>query len=81
MKYFKNVADGYLTHVGVDCGGVEISGQEYRELLEVIRGRPAEEGVGFRRREGMSWEGYPATEASGELSDGEALEILLGGAV
>lgn len=81
MKYFKNVSDGYLTHVGTDCGGVEISKEEYEALLEVIRNRPVETGKGFRLKEDLSWGSYPLPEAVEELSDSEALEILLGGAL
>ena len=81
MKYYKRVSGGYLTHVGVDCGGTEISREEYEALLEVIQGRPVEVGKGFRLREDLSWEEYDLPEVSEEIGEAEALEILLGGGV
>jgi hypothetical protein len=81
MRYFMNISNGYLTHVGIGEGGISISDEEYKALLEVIRNRPVEPGMGFRLREDLSWERYPMPEISDDLSDSEALEIWLGGGV
>lgn len=70
-----------MTHVGVDCGGTEVSREEYEELLAVIQDRPVEARKGFRLKEDLTWEGYDLPEVSEEIGEAEALEILLGGGV
>lgn len=81
--YYKKIQNGYIVHVNVDCGGDEISEQEYNELLDIIRSWPRQSnGIGYRLREDLTWEEYELPVQDFEdISDSEALEILLGGAV
>lgn len=84
MRYWKKVADHYITAVGVGFLGEEITKTEYDEILSAIFSVPAVKiGYGYRLKEDLTWEEYklPETEETEDISDTEALEILLGGAV
>lgn len=64
--------------------GSEISETEYNRILEIIRNKPASaEGVGYRLTESLEWEQYelPPVDDDVELTEAEALGILLGGAI
>lgn len=83
MKYTKQISDGFIVCIGTGGGGVEITEAEYEEILTVIRNKPARtDTTDYRLREDLTWEAYevePPEPEEEELSDAEALEILLGG--
>lgn len=84
MRYYKMIIDGYLVAVGNGSGGIEISEDEYAELLNIIRTKPvAPEGYDYRLKADLTWELYelPPKPEDDEISDAEALEIIRGGAV
>lgn len=83
MRYYKNIKDGYIQAIGMGAGYAEITAEEYNEIMAIIRNRPEPlEGYDYRLRENLTWEEYqlpiidPAEE---EISDSEALAIILGG--
>lgn len=85
MKYYKQISDNYLIAIGTGVGGTEITEDEYNEILSVIRSRPRSEGKGYRLKTDLTWEEYdllpePEPSDEDELSEAEALDILLGGA-
>ena len=65
--------------------GSEITEAEYNEILPMLHNRPtAPDGYGYRLTAGLEWELYKLPneeEPDEEISEAEALEILLGGAV
>lgn len=64
--------------------GEEITETQYEEILYMLRSRPeAPEGYAYRLTKDLVWEQYelPPEENDPELTEAEALEILLGGAV
>ena len=84
-RYYKQADDVYILAVGVGVGGVEISADEYSEILSVIQNRPTVEGKGYRLKADLTWEEYdlppePEPSDEDEISTEEALNILLGGA-
>ena len=84
-RYYKQTDDVYILAVGVGAGGMEISADEYSEILSIIQNRPNAEGKGYRLKTDLTWEAYdlppePEPSDEDELSDAEALNILLGGA-
>lgn len=84
-RYYKQTDDVYILAVGVGVGGMEISEDEYSEILSVIQNRPIAEGKGYRLKSDLTWEAYdlppePEPSDEDELSDTQALNILLGGA-
>ena len=84
-RYYKQTDDVYILTVGVGVGGIEISVDEYSEILSVIQNRPIAEGKGYRLKSDLTWEEYdlppePEPSDEDEISTDEALEILLGGA-
>ena len=84
-RYYKQTDDVYILAVGVGVGGMEISAAEYSEILSIIQNRPIAEGKGYRLKTDLTWEAYdmppePEPSDEDELSDAEALNILLGGA-
>ena len=43
-RYYKQTDSMYILAVGVGAGGIEISADEYSEILSVIQNRPTAEG-------------------------------------
>ena len=84
-RYYKQTDSMYILAVGVGVGDIEISADEYSEILSVIQNRPTAEGKGYRLKADLTWEEYnlpPVPEPSDddEISNDEAINILLGGA-
>ena len=84
-RYYKQTDSMYILAVGVGAGGIEISADEYSEILSVIQNRPTAEGKGYRLKADLTWEEYdlppvPAPSDDDEISNDEAISILLGGA-
>ena len=84
-RYYKQTDRMYILAVGVGAGGIEISADEYSEILSVIQNRPTAEGKGYRLKADLTWEEYdlppvPAPSDDDEISNDEAINILLGGA-
>lgn len=84
MRFYKIVEDGYIPVVGTGAGGIEITVEEYNEIMAIIRNRPEPpDGYDYRLKEDLTWEEYelPPVEPvdEEEISDSEALEIITGG--
>lgn len=83
-RYYKKTDSMYILTVGVGAGGIEISADEYSEILSVIQNHPTAEGKGYRLKADLTWEEYdlppvPKPSDDDEISTDEALNILLGG--
>lgn len=86
MRYYKQISTTYITAIGTGAGNTEITESEYNEIMSIIQNRPQADGKGYRLKTDLTWEEYdlPATPEpsdSDELSETEALSILLGGEV
>ena len=84
-RYYKQTDDVHILAVGVGVGGMEISADEYSEILSIIQNRPTAEGKGYRLKADLTWEEYDLPTVhepsdDDEISTDEALYILLGGA-
>lgn len=82
MKYYKQIADGYIVYVGTG-GGAEITEEEYGHILSVIRAKPpTTETTDYRLREDLTWEEYPIDppEPDPDIDEAEAYAIIFGGA-
>lgn len=83
MRYYKILKDNRPVVIGIGDGGTEITEAEYSRIKTIIDSRPAAPaGFGYRLTDTLEWEQYelPPVEEDPELSDTEALAILLGGA-
>lgn len=83
MRYYKQTFDNDILVIGIGAGGTEITEAEYNAILAVIRNRPAAEGKGYRLKTDLTWEAYdlppePEPSDADELSDAEALNVILG---
>ena len=79
MRYYKIVDGEYLKAIGTGCGGEEITETEYNEILSVIQTKP-NDGYGYRLKTDLTWEQYELPiEEDPELTEAEALDIILGG--
>lgn len=81
MRYF--VQYGKKNHI--IAIGTEITKVEYDEIMAIIQNRPSADGKGYRLKTDLTWEEYdlppePEPSDEDELSDTQALNILLGGA-
>ena len=84
-RYYKQIEDGFLTAIGTGPGGEEITKEEYDEILNIIRSCPvAEVGTIYRLKPDLTWELVEVpviSQDEQEISDAEALNIILGGVV
>lgn len=85
VRYYKQTSDNYIIAIGTGAGGTEVTKVEYDEIMAIIQNRPSAGGKGYRLKTDLTWEEYdlpsehePSDED--ELSDTQALNILLGGA-
>lgn len=87
MRYYKSVDFDHLISIGTGLGGTEITESEYNNILSIIRSRPTPPaGYGYRLKADLTWEQYelppePEPSDDDEISDDEAMAIMLGGAV
>ena len=85
MRYYKQLSGNYITAIGTGLGGEEITETEYNNIMLTIHTCPTVEGKGYKMKTDLTWEEYdlppePEPSDEDELSDAEALNILLGGA-
>lgn len=81
-KYYKNIEGEYITGIGTGIGDMEIIQEEYEYILSIIRNRPTPEaGYTYKLRTDLTWElvEAPVEPVDDEISDAEALDIILGG--
>lgn len=79
MKYYKNIESGYVTAIGTGVGDVDITQEEYENILSVIRNRPAPEvGYDYRLRTDLTWElvEAPVMEDDAEATEEDYLAAL-----
>lgn len=81
--YFIHEEDGYILSIQKGgAGSCEITEAEYDAILEVIANRPEPPaGYDYRLKSDLTWEMYelPAPDPDPEISEAEALGIILGG--
>ena len=82
MFYYKKGGTYMASHTAIPTAD-EISKEEYDRIKAIIDNRPtAPDGFAYRLTAEMEWELYEIpTDADPELTEAEALEIILGGAV
>ena len=85
MRFYKQTSNNYIIAVGTGAGGTEITESEYNEIMAIIQNRPSADCKGYRLKTDLTWEEYdlppePEPSDEDELSDTQALNILLGGA-
>lgn len=79
--YWKTILDGYVHAIGEGDSESPITEEEYNEILTAIRSRPTPPyGWDYQLREDLTWELYelPPVDPDPELTDAEALAVLLG---
>lgn len=86
MRYYKQISDNYIISIGTGSGGEEIIESEYNELESIIQNRPIANDKGYKLKVDLTWEEYdlppePELNDDSEISNEEALNILLGGAL
>ncbi len=86
MRYFVQYGKkNHIIAIGTGAGGTEITKVEYDKIMAIIQKRPSADGKGYRLKTDLTWEAYdlppePEPSDEDELSDTQALNILLGGA-
>lgn len=79
------ISDGYILSVQIGGGGTPITDEEYDAIIEAINNCPeAPGGYSYRLKADLTWELYelppePEPDPNAEISDMEALSIILGG--
>lgn len=85
-KYYKQIEDNCIISININGSGDEITVDEYYSILSIIQNHPQAEGKGYKLKTDLTWEAYdlpsaPEPSDEDELSNTEALNIILGGAV
>lgn len=86
MRYYKSIKLDYLIAICTGSGDTEITEAEYNNILSVIRSRPTPPaGFDYRLKADLTWEQYelppePEPSDTDEITDDEAMAIILGGA-
>ena len=86
MRYYRLTGSDYLMAIGTGLGGTEITESEYNNILSIIRSRPTPPaGYAYRLKADLTWEQYelppePEPSDTDEITDDEAMAIILGGA-
>lgn len=80
MNYAKVVCNGYILGVGIANIG-NITEEEYNEITDIFRSAPvAPTGYTYKlRADTLEWELVELPPQPVEITDSEALEIILGG--
>ena len=81
-NYYKNIEGDYITGIGMGIGDVEITQEEYENILSVVRNRPTPEaGYDYRLKTDLTLElvELPLEPEDPDLTADEALDIILGG--
>ena len=83
VRYYKQTSDNHIIAIGTGAGGTEITKVEYDEIMAIIQNRPSADGKGYRLKADLTWEAYdlppePEPSDEDELSDAEALNVILG---
>lgn len=79
MRYYKEIKNGYISAIGTGVGNVEITQDEYAEIMSVIQSKPvAETGYDYRLRTDLTWElvEAPIVEDDAEATEADYLEAL-----
>ena len=81
MRYFEKHDGDYITIFGRAAhGGETITEERYNALVQAVTNAPADtETTSHRLKTDLTWEEFPIEPVDPELTDGEALSILLGG--
>ena len=85
MRYYEILQDGYIISIGKGAGGENLTESEYTQILDSIRNKPAApDGYEYRLKSDLTWEclelPVAPDDADPDLTDSEALAIILGGA-
>lgn len=82
MRYWKAEKDGYILSIGTGGSGAgAITAEEYETILAAIKSKPTPpDGKDYKLKSDLTWEEYdaPVIVKSSEISDAEALAIILG---
>lgn len=87
VRHYKNIQNNYIIAIGTGPGYEEITEEEYNVILSTIQNCPAApKNKGYHLKADLTWEEYdlppqPEPSDEDEISDMEALDILLGGTV
>lgn len=83
MRHYKQIENESILAIGTGYGGIEITPEEYAQIMAAIQNRPEPpQGYDYRLKTDLTWEQYeipPIEESDEEISDSEALAIMLGG--
>ena len=86
MRYYKTKDSGYIISIGTGNGGIEITEQEYAEILETIRNKPTpHDGYDYRLKTDLTWEEYamppvePTPYEPTVEDKAQSYDILIGG--
>ena len=78
--YIKIVNNEYVFGVAISSEGTEISEEEYNQLTEIIHNMPVKPGYVYKLKTNLTWEEHKhEPEPQDEISDTEAIGIILGG--
>lgn len=77
--FYKTVKGGYILSISTGSGGIEITEEEYNEIMSAIQNKPTPtETIDYMLKEDMTWEACEIEQAKPEPTAEEILDILIG---
>lgn len=80
MRYYKIIEAGYLTAIGVGCGGEEITTEEHDHIKLIVKDKPvADPGYDYWLKEDLTWElvEVPQVDPTDEEISGDELLTMI----
>jgi len=80
VRYMKVVINGHILAIGKGEGGTEITEAQYNTILSKLSDKPADiEGHRWLLTESLEWELAELPPVGNDISDSDALNIIIGG--
>lgn len=79
MRFYKTINGEYIMSIGTGSGGIEITENEYNEIVFVVQNKPqATETTDYNLKTDLTWEAYEIEPVEEDATAEEIVDILTG---
>lgn len=78
-KYFINFDGDYIFSIGEGVGDMEITKEEYENIVTIVKNRPIEENKCYKLKKDLTWDALEVEvipEDEMEITDDEFMDML-----